>query len=102
MSSKENAATQRLLTLLEARYAMRVLWSLRDGYPQTFRLLQDSVGSITPNTLNTRLKELRVAGFIEHDSNGYNLTLIGADLVKRLSDLQAFSAKWASVLGRKK
>lgn len=48
MSSKENAATGQLLALLEARYAIRVLWALRDGHPQTFRLLQDSVGGITP------------------------------------------------------
>ena len=43
MSPKENAAIHQLLALLEARYAMRVLWALRDGHPQTFRLLQDSV-----------------------------------------------------------
>ena len=62
MSSKENAAISQLLGLLEARYAIRVLWALRDGHAQTFRLLQDSVGGITPNTLNTRIKELREAG----------------------------------------
>ena len=50
MSSKETAATNQLLTLLESRYAIRVIWALRDGHAQTFRLLQDSVGSITPNT----------------------------------------------------
>ena len=55
MSSKENAAVSQLLGLLESRYAMRVLWALKDGHAQTFRLLQDSVGGITPNTLNTRL-----------------------------------------------
>ena len=59
MSSKETAAIFQLLALLEARYAIRVLWALRDGHPQTFRLLQDSVGGVTPNTLNTRIKELR-------------------------------------------
>ena len=59
MSSKENAAINQLLEKLERRYALRVLWALRDGHPQTFRLLQDSVGGITPNTLNTRIKELR-------------------------------------------
>ena len=51
MSSKENAAISQLLGLLESRYAIRVLWALRDGHAQTFRLLQDSVGGITPNTL---------------------------------------------------
>jgi DNA-binding HxlR family transcriptional regulator len=94
MSSKENAAVSQLLALLEARYALRVLWALRDGHAQTFRLLQDSVGSITPNTLNTRIKELREAGLVNHGSEGYSLTLSGQDLLRRLSDLQAFAGKW--------
>ena len=68
MSTKENAAISQLLALLEARYALRVLWALRDGHAQTFRLLQDSVGGITPNTLNTRIKELREAGLLVHDN----------------------------------
>jgi len=94
MSSKENAAISQLLGLLESRYCIRVLWALRDGHAQTFRLLQDSVGSITPNTLNTRIKELREAGLVNHGSEGYSLTLSGQDLLKRLSDLQAFAGKW--------
>lgn len=94
MSTKENAAINELLELLEARYALRVLWALKDGHPQTFRLLQDSVGSITPNTLNTRIKELRAAGLLGHGTNGYTVTTLGADLLKRLNDLQAFAGKW--------
>ena len=70
MSAKENAAVSQLLELLEARYALRVLWALKDGHPQTFRLLQDSVGNITPNTLNTRIKELRAAGQQKSDRGG--------------------------------
>ena len=100
MSTKENAAVSQLLALLEARYALRVLWALRDGHAQTFRLLQDSVGGITPNTLNTRIKELREAGIVGHGSDGYSLTLSGQDLLKRLSDLQAFAGKWQ--LGQRK
>jgi len=94
MSTKETAAISQLLALLEARYAMRVLWALRDGHAQTFRLLQDSVGGITPNTLNTRIKELREAGIVSHGSEGYSLTQSGQDLLKRLSDLQAFATRW--------
>jgi len=94
MSTKENAAISQLLALLEARYALRVLWALRDGHAQTFRLLQDSVGGVTPNTLNTRIKELREAGLVIHGRDGYCLTLSGLDLLKRLSDLQAFATKW--------
>lgn len=102
MSSKENAAVSQLLALLEARYALRVLWALKDGHGQTFRLLQDSVGGITPNTLNTRIKELREAGLLNHGSEGYSVTAAGADLLKRVSDLQAFAAKWVTSQAKKK
>ena len=101
MSTKENAAIGQLLSLLESRYAIRVLWALRDGHPQTFRLLQDSVGTITPNTMNTRLKELREAGLIDRGSDGYVVTSAGADLLKRLADLPAFASKWAANQAKK-
>jgi DNA-binding HxlR family transcriptional regulator len=102
MSSKENAAISQLLGLLEARYAIRVLWALRDGHAQTFRLLQDSVGGITPNTLNTRIKELREAGLVNHGSDGYIVTPSGSDLLKRLAELPAFAAKWVASQAKKK
>ena len=102
MSSKENAAVFQLFEKLECRYALRVLWALRDGHPQTFRLLQDSVGGITPNTLNTRIKELREAGLVNHGADGYSVTPNGADLLKRLSDLQAFAIKWSASQSKKK
>ena len=101
MSSKENAAVGQLLSLLESRYAIRVLWALKDGHAQTFRLLQDSVGGITPNTLNTRIKELREAGLLSHGSEGYIVTPLGADLLKRLGDLQAFANKWCALQAAK-
>jgi DNA-binding HxlR family transcriptional regulator len=101
MSSKENVAVHQLLALLESRYAIRVLWALRDGHAQTFRLLQDSVGGVTPNTLNTRLKELREADLLTHGSDGYSVTPTGADLLKRLSDLQAFAGKWSVAQAKK-
>ena len=102
MSAKETAAVSQLLGLLEARYAMRVLWALKDGHPQTFRLLQDSVGGITPNTLNTRIKELRLAGLMGHGDDGYVVTAAGADLLKRLNDLPAFASRWASSQAKRK
>jgi DNA-binding HxlR family transcriptional regulator len=101
MSSKENVAIHQLLALLESRYAIRVMWALRDGHAQTFRLLQDSVGGVTPNTLNTRLKELREADLLTHGSDGYSVTPSGADLLKRLSDLQAFAGKWSTAQAKK-
>lgn len=101
MSSKENVAIGQLLSLLESRYAIRVLWALKDGHAQTFRLLQDSVGGITPNTLNTRVKEMREAGLMTHGPDGYVLTTLGADLVKRLGDVQPFAVKWVGSLTKK-
>lgn len=101
MSAKETAAMGQLLGLLEARYAIRVLWALRDGHGQTFRLLQDSVGGITPNTLNTRIKELREAGLLGHGNDGYALTASGTDLLKRMGDLQTFATKWANAQSKK-
>jgi DNA-binding HxlR family transcriptional regulator len=101
MSAKEDVAVAQLLGLLEARYAIRVLWALRDGHAQTFRLLQDSVGGITPNTLNTRIKELRQATLITHGKDGYVLTSQGADLLKRWSDIPAFAVKWVTSQARK-
>ena len=101
MSSKENVAIGQLLSLLESRYAIRVLWALRDGHPQTFRHLQDSVGGITPNTLNTRIKELREAELITHGNKGYLVTPSGADLLKRMGDLSAFATKWVASHAKK-
>lgn len=95
MSAKDNVAVVQLFDLLESRYAMRVIWALSDGHPQTFRLLQDSVGGVTPNTLNTRLKQLRAARLVDHGREGYRLTSQGADLARRMSDLPPFASRWA-------
>jgi DNA-binding HxlR family transcriptional regulator len=100
MGAKDNAAVIQLFDLLESRYALRVIWALSDGHPQTFRLLQDSVGGVTPNTLNTRLKELRAARLVDHGGDGYRLTHLGADLARRMHDVQQFAGKWSSQQAR--
>jgi DNA-binding HxlR family transcriptional regulator len=100
MGAKDNAAVIQLFDLLETRYAMRVIWALSDGHPQTFRLLQDSVGGVTPNTLNTRLKQLRAARLVDHGREGYRLTSQGADLSRRMTDVQLFATRWAQQQAR--
>lgn len=95
MGAKDHTNAIQLFDLLESRYAMRVMWALSDGHPQTFRLLQDSVGGVTPNTLNTRLKQLRAARLVEHGRDGYHLTAQGADLARRIADVQRFANRWA-------
>ena len=98
--SKDNDAVIELFGLLESRYAMRVIWALADGHPQTFRLLQDSVGGVTPNTLNTRIKELRAAHLVDHNGSGYRLTPQGADLARRLGELKGFAGRWGQHMQR--
>jgi DNA-binding HxlR family transcriptional regulator len=100
MGAKDNAAVIQLFDLLESRYAMRVIWALGDGHPQTFRLLQDSVGGVTPNTLNTRLKELRAVKLVDHTGDGYRLTPQGSELARRMVDIQQFAGKWAQQQAR--
>lgn len=100
MGTKDNAAVIQLFDLLESRYAMRVIWALSDGHPQTFRLLQDSVGGVTPNTLNTRLKQLRAARLVGHGGDGYRLTSQGADLARRMTEVQLFAPRWAQQQAR--
>ncbi|NDH51725.1 MAG: transcriptional regulator [Betaproteobacteria bacterium] len=102
MIAKDMAALSQLLSLLEARYAIRVLWALKDGQAQTFRALQDSIGGITPNTLNTRIKELRAAGLMSHGGNGYLISNAGAELLKRISGLAVFAVPWAAMQNKKK
>jgi DNA-binding HxlR family transcriptional regulator len=94
------ASMSALMHLLESRYALRVLWALGDGHPQTFRLLQDSVGGATPNTLNTRLKELRAAHLVEHGGDGYRLTPLGHEIARRLHDWQPVASRWQQQIRR--
>lgn len=79
-----------LLDLLGRRGALRLLWELRSGEPLTFRALQDAADS-NPSALNTRLKELREAGWVEHDGAGYRLTARGTELLALLLPLSAFA-----------
>lgn len=80
-----------LLDLLGRRGTLRLLWELRDGHGQSFRLLRDSAGGISPSVLNDRLKELREAGIVELGDAGYVLTPAGRGLVQALKPLN----RWA-------
>ena len=80
------------LDLLGRRGAMRVLWELRGGEPLTFRALQDAAAT-NPALLNTRLKELRDAGLVDHDG-GYRLTADGRTLLRALQPLWAWAEAW--------
>ena len=52
------------LDLLGRRWALRVLWELRDG-PLGFRALQAACDGMSSSVLRDRLRELSVAALVE-------------------------------------
>jgi DNA-binding HxlR family transcriptional regulator len=82
------------LDVLGRRGALRVLWELR-GDPLTFRALQDACDT-NPGSLNTRLRELRDLGIVDHNAGGYRLTEHGRTLMIALQPLQDWADGWAA------
>lgn len=85
-----------LLDLLGRRGTLRLLWELRDGHPQSFRLLRSSADGISPSVLNDRLKDLREARLLVLAEGGYALTPTGLELVGHLKPLNRWSEAWAT------
>jgi DNA-binding HxlR family transcriptional regulator len=86
-----------LLDLLGRRWALRVLWELRDGAAPTFRQLQAQCGDISSSVLNDRLRELRDAGIVTTShASGYHLTAEGHSLLSALAPLDAWANRWAT------
>jgi DNA-binding HxlR family transcriptional regulator len=83
------------LDLLGRRGALRILWELRHGEPMTFRLLQ-AAAATNPALLNTRLAELRAAGLVGHEGEGYLLTAIGKELLLALRPFSEWASKWGA------
>jgi DNA-binding HxlR family transcriptional regulator len=84
-----------LLDLLGRRWVMRVLWELREDRVLTFRQLQEACDGVSPTVLNSRLAELREAGFVEHAAgSGYALSADGNKLLQSLLPLEALAKRW--------
>jgi DNA-binding HxlR family transcriptional regulator len=80
----------RVLDRLGRRWALRVLWELRNG-PLTFRALREACDDVSPSSLNQRLRELRALGVVALGDDGYSLTRSGVQLSRIMLDL----ARWA-------
>ncbi len=84
------------LDLLGRRWALRVLWELRDG-AQSFRALRTLCDEVSPTVLNQRLAELRDSGIVSHEpGSGYALTPLGESLHAALAPLNDWAARWAA------
>lgn len=84
-----------ILDLLGRRGTLRILWELRDGLPMTFRVLQEAAET-NPSVLNTRLAELRAAGLVGHEGEGYLLTGAGRGLLRSLEPFAAWASDWGA------
>jgi DNA-binding HxlR family transcriptional regulator len=83
-----------LLDLLGRRWALRVIWELRENRRLNFRDLL-AASETSPSVLNTRLSDLRAAGLVAHGEDGYALTDWGTDLLARFLPLHDWAEKWA-------
>jgi DNA-binding HxlR family transcriptional regulator len=82
------------LDLLGRRWALRILWELREG-PLTFRELRGRCDEVSPTVLNQRLAELREAGIVAHEEgSGYALAPPGRTLLDALAPLHTWAAQW--------
>jgi DNA-binding HxlR family transcriptional regulator len=95
--SRTGRPTMALLDLLGRRWALRILWELRDGESLTFRELQAHSGKISSSVLNDRLRELREAAIVCVSlPGGYQLTPAGLALLDALEPLDAWAKEWAA------
>ncbi|GAB3242313.1 winged helix-turn-helix transcriptional regulator [Nocardioides dilutus] len=83
-----------LLDLLGRRWALRVLWELRDETGLTFRELRSRCDEVSSSVLADRVRELSEAGVVRRDDNGYVLTPRGRELLTLLLPLDDWARRW--------
>ena len=87
-----------LLDLLGRRWALRVIWELRDK-PLTFRELRARCDAMSPTVLNQRLHELRETAIVEiAEAGGYTLGVSGKSLLKAMLPLLEWADNREGVL----
>ena len=90
-----------LLDLLGRRWSLRIIWELRDDRSLTSRALRAACDQASPTVLQTRLSDLREAGFVELiPASGYRLTELGKDLFETFLPLHRFAERWSKRAAR--
>jgi DNA-binding HxlR family transcriptional regulator len=90
-----------LLDLLGRRWALRVIWELKDA-PLAFRVLQERCAGMSSSVLSQRLRELREAGIVTLADEGYVLSDEGRELLALLGPLHGWAQRWAGRGARSK
>jgi DNA-binding HxlR family transcriptional regulator len=87
------------LDLLGRRWALRILWELRQG-PLGARALRERCDGMSSSVLYGRLAELLDAGLVERDAaDRYRLSELGRSLGRAIEPLDAWARTWAEKLG---
>ena len=87
------------MDLLGRRWALRILWELRDG-PQGARSLQSRCDAMSSSVLYDRLRDLTAAGLVGRDEHhAYLLTGLGRSLGTALAPLDRWAQTWSASLG---
>lgn len=82
--------------LLGRRWALRVLWELREDR-LGFRALQDRCEGMSSSVLRDRLTELVGAGLLDTDQAGrYGLSRHGQALLQALKPLSSWAEEWGA------
>ena len=86
------------MDLLGRRWALRILWELRDG-PTGARALRAKCDGMSSSVLYDRLRDLGAAGLVDRTGEEeYVLTDVGAALGTALKPLDTWADSWAASL----
>lgn len=84
-----------LLDLLGRRWALRILWELRER-SLTSRALREACDDASPTVIQSRVAEMREAGWLAlNPAGGYGLTASGQELLATLTPLHQFAERWS-------
>lgn len=86
------------LDLLGRRWALRIIWELRDGAVGA-RALRERCDEMSSSVLYERLRELGDAGVVERLDDGYRLTELGIDLIVAIMPLTRWAETWSRSIG---
>ena len=97
--SRSGRPIMALLDLLGRRWALRIIWELRDDRRLTSRALRTACDEASPTVMQARLTELREAGLVELlAGDGYRLTPLGRELMESFLPLHHFAERWSKRL----
>ena len=83
------------LELLGRRWALRVVWELRDGEPLSYGELRARCDGMSTSVLRDRLVELLDAGLVAQAGDGtYALTRMGTSLATAVQPLEPWARRW--------